>query len=254
MDLLDQISTGNHGEATRIHPTQSIEEQLSDFFQTIAIPLLKDISIDFGGRVKDIFPQEIPPLFNGSEIIVTGKYYGDNPMSITVITESVQGQEIFIGKFDITDLSLMHPFVLKLWAIQKINYLLDQILLEGETSALIEQIVQLSIEFGLVTPYTSILIDPEALQGEISQEEVLGEGSEAAKMVTTTAVTAITPYTPPPITTTPLPFVEEARAPGSDSLFLTSSTTAVIPEVIGIFLVLGLFSLIIIVWRRKRKK
>jgi len=246
MDLLNQISTGNHGEATRIHPTQNIEEQLSDFFQTIAIPLLKDISIDFGGPVKEFFPQEIPPLFNGSEIIVVGKYYGDNPMTITVTTTSVQGQQIFIGEFDITDLSLMHPFVPKLWAIQKINYLLDQILLEGEISALVEQIVQLSIEFDLVTPYTSILIDPEALQGEISQEEVLGEGPEGAKMVITmTATPTMTPYTPPPITTDTCPTCMRS-AP-------EETTTAAVPEVGGIILVLGLLSPLVFVWRRKRK-
>ncbi len=126
MDLLGQISTGNHGEATQIHPTQDIQEQLSYFFETIAIPLLKDIIIEFGGPAEEMFPQEIPTLFNGSEIIVVGKYHGENPMTITVTTQSAQGQQIFIDEFDISDLSLVHPFVPKLWAIQKINYLLDQ--------------------------------------------------------------------------------------------------------------------------------
>lgn len=256
MELLDQISTGNRGETTRIHPTQNIEEQLSDFFQTIAIPLLKDISIEFsGGPVKEIFPHEIPPLFNGSEIIVVGKYYGDNPMmTITVTTESAQGQETFRGQFNISDPSLVHPFVPKLWAIQKINYLLDQILLEGETPALVEQIIQLSIDFDLVTPYTSILIDPAALQGEISQEEVLGEGPEGAKMVITLTTTpTMAPYTPPPITTTDTDtHLEEAPTFGMRS-YSTESQTAIFSEVIGIFLVLVPIALITIAWRRKRR-
>ncbi|MFQ5820737.1 MAG: VIT domain-containing protein [Candidatus Heimdallarchaeota archaeon] len=179
MDLLGQISTGNHGEATQIHPTQDIQEQLSYFFETIAIPLLKDITIEFGGPIEEMFPQEIPTLFNGSEIIVVGKYHGENPMTITVTTQSAQGLQIFKDEFDISDSSRVHPFVPKLWAIQKINYLLDQILLEGETISIIEKIITLSIEFGLVTPYTSIIIDPEALQGEISQEDVLNNPDNA---------------------------------------------------------------------------
>ena len=243
MDLLDQISTGNHGEATRIHPTQNIEEQLSNFFQTIATPLLKNISIDYGGTVKDTFPKEIPTLFNGSEIIVVGQYYGENPMSITVITESEQGQKIFKCEFDISDPSRMHPFVPKLWATQKINYLLDQILLEGETTSLIEDIVQLSIEFGIVTPYTSILIDPESIQGEISQEEVLGEeASEAALM-------APSPSTTPPGTTPSLTTYADTN--------ITEETEKMsVSEVIGeeiFFLFLGLFSLLVFAWIRKRK-
>jgi len=188
MDLLDQISTGNNGEATRIHPTQNIEEQLSNFFQTISIPMLQDISIEFGGPVGDTFPQTIPTMFHGSEIILVGKYYGTNPMTIKITAQSVQGQKIFLGEFDFSDPKRIHSFVPKLWAIQQINYLLDQILLEGTKPSHIEEIVQLSVEFGLVTPYTSILIDPEALQGEISQEEVLEEGTS------TTPSTAIGPF------------------------------------------------------------
>ncbi|MFQ5819207.1 MAG: VIT domain-containing protein [Candidatus Heimdallarchaeota archaeon] len=242
MDLLDQISTGNHGEATRIHPTQNIKEQLSNFFQTIATPLLKDISIDYGGTVKDTFPKEIPTLFNGSEIIVVGQYYGENPMSITVRAESEQGQKIFIGEFDISDPSRMHPFAPKLWATQKINYLLDHILLEGETTPLIEEIVQLSIEYGIVTPYTSILIDPESIQGEISQEEVLGEeASEAALM-------APSPGTTPPGTTPSLTTY-------ADTNIAEETEKVSVSEVMGkeIFLFLGLLSLLVFAWRRKRK-
>ncbi|MBW2503350.1 MAG: hypothetical protein JRE16_02145, partial [Deltaproteobacteria bacterium] len=54
-----------------------------------------------------------------------------------------------------------HPFIPKLWATRKIGYLLDQIRLHGEDTELREAVVQLSTDFGIVTPYTSFLITDE---------------------------------------------------------------------------------------------
>ena len=107
-----------------------------------------------------------------------------SPLSqITITAESALGQEIFLGEFDITDPELRHPFVPKLWAIHRINYLLDQMLLEGEILRFVEEIVQLSTGFGLVTPYTSILIDPEEIQEEVSQEEMLETDTDSSMAV-----------------------------------------------------------------------
>ena len=49
-------------------------------------------------------------------------------------------------------------FLPRLWATRKIGYLLNQIRLHGENPELVDAIVDLSLEFGIVTPYTSYLI------------------------------------------------------------------------------------------------
>jgi Ca-activated chloride channel family protein len=46
----------------------------------------------------------------------------------------------------------------RLWATRKIGYLLNQVRLKGADQETIDQIVRLSIRYGIVTPYTSYLV------------------------------------------------------------------------------------------------
>jgi Ca-activated chloride channel family protein len=63
----------------------------------------------------------------------------------------------------------------RLWATRKIGYLLNRIRLEGPEQETIDQIVRLSIRYGIVTPYTSYLVtEPQAL-GEAEQQRIAEE-------------------------------------------------------------------------------
>jgi Ca-activated chloride channel family protein len=50
-------------------------------------------------------------------------------------------------------------FIARLWATRKIGYLLQQIRLHGEQGELVDEIVELSIRYGIITPYTSFLVE-----------------------------------------------------------------------------------------------
>jgi Ca-activated chloride channel family protein len=62
-----------------------------------------------------------------------------------------------------------------LWATRKIGYLLQQIRLHGPDNEIIEEIVQLSIRYGIVTPYTSYLVTEPSLLGAEEQERIISE-------------------------------------------------------------------------------
>jgi hypothetical protein len=51
-----------------------------------------------------------------------------------------------------------NAFVEPLWARRRIGYLLDEIRLNGEHKELVDEVVRLSRDFGIQTPYTSFLI------------------------------------------------------------------------------------------------
>jgi Ca-activated chloride channel family protein len=53
-------------------------------------------------------------------------------------------------------------FIAPLWATRKIGYLLAQIRLHGENKEAVDEIVSLAIRYGIVTPYTSFLIQENA--------------------------------------------------------------------------------------------
>ena len=60
----------------------------------------------------------------------------------------------------------------RLWATRKIGYLLNKIRLQGVDQETVDQIVKLSIRFGIVTPYTSYLVTEPMPLGAENQERV----------------------------------------------------------------------------------
>ncbi|MEA1943787.1 MAG: PGF-CTERM sorting domain-containing protein, partial [Euryarchaeota archaeon] len=56
-----------------------------------------------------------------------------------------------------------NSFIPKLWAYTKIRRLMDRMTIEGETDALVSEITALSLEFGFVTPYTSLFVEVPAI-------------------------------------------------------------------------------------------
>ena len=63
----------------------------------------------------------------------------------------------------------------RLWATRKIGYLLNKVRLEGADQETIDQIVRLSIRYGIVTPYTSYLVTEDMALGAAAQEEIAKE-------------------------------------------------------------------------------
>jgi Ca-activated chloride channel family protein len=54
--------------------------------------------------------------------------------------------------------ALKNDFIPRLWATRKIGHLMGEIRLNGERAELIDEIIRLSKEYGILTPYTSYLV------------------------------------------------------------------------------------------------
>src|SRR5205823_6278358 len=50
-----------------------------------------------------------------------------------------------------------------LWASRKIGFLLEEIRLHGETAEVKDEVVRLSKQYGIITPYTSFLVEEPGL-------------------------------------------------------------------------------------------
>ena len=69
----------------------------------------------------------------------------------------------------------------RLWATRKIGYLLNQIRLNGPNQETIDQIVRLSVRYGIITPYTSYLVTEDMPLGASEQEKIAQDAFESAK-------------------------------------------------------------------------
>lgn len=157
--LLDRLSGENHGFSIYVRPEENIEEAVSSLFTKISNPVLSDLQLDFGGiSVYDLFPQELPDLFEGSQLSVFGRHQNDGAATVTLTGTRKDTVLSFALETSFPTKEEEYSFVARLWAVRKIGYLLDQIRLHGETQELVDEIVALSKKYAIITPYTSFLI------------------------------------------------------------------------------------------------
>ncbi len=168
--LLDSLSIENHGRSAYILPGAPLDQTVSDFYATISAPVLTDVSIDFGAlEVYDVYPQPLPDLFAGAPVILVGRYRQAGAFTVTV-SGSLNGQpqqftypqQGFSG--DDTQSDAAASSLNRLWATRKIGVLLNQMRLSTPNEELIAEITRLSLLYGILTPYTSYLVEePYAL-------------------------------------------------------------------------------------------
>ncbi len=161
--LLDTLSEKHRGTSAYVRPGENIEETVSGFYAKISTPVLSDLKIDFGGiETYDLYPYPLPDLFAGTQLVMAGRYQRGGATTIT-LEGNVNNQA---EKYTFEDLSFRtsggDDTLAPLWATRKIGYLLAQIRLHGENKEAIDEIVELAIRYGIVTPYTSFLVQEDA--------------------------------------------------------------------------------------------
>lgn len=163
--LLDQLAAENGGSVTYVQPGENLELVLSDFYRRIARPVLTDVEIAFDGMtVTDLHPATMPDMFEGSSLLLSGRYDQTNTEGIVHVhvTGRSGGQSrTFTYRFDLTETG-DYAFVPQVWATRQIGKLLDTIRVEGETDALVASVRELGLAYGLVTPYTTFVIAAQA--------------------------------------------------------------------------------------------
>jgi Ca-activated chloride channel family protein len=170
--LLDTLSTDNRGQSVYVRPEESIEAKVSGLYNKITSPVLADLKLELGDFIADdVFPAApLPDLFAGTQLIITGRYRKEGTVTFTL--SGKQNDDLVVIKY--SDLKFPgnaggEAFVAKLWATRKIGVLLNTIRLKGETKELVDSIVALSRRYGIITPYTSFLIQEEDIHRQAGE-------------------------------------------------------------------------------------
>ncbi|MEE8390101.1 MAG: VIT domain-containing protein [Anaerolineae bacterium] len=171
--LLDTLAEQQRGVSGYVRPNERIDEEVSGFYAKISTPVLTDIELDLGDvLIEDTYPYPLPDLFAGTQLILTGRYRDSGATRIT-LTGQVNGERrefIYEGNFRASG---GDDFIPRLWATRKIGHLLTQIRLHGERREWVDAIVTLSVRYGIITLYTSFLIEEDDILTAGGQEEAV---------------------------------------------------------------------------------
>ncbi|MCC7352273.1 MAG: VWA domain-containing protein [Anaerolineae bacterium] len=185
--LLDTISQKHRGTSAYVRPNQPLDEIVSGFYAKVSTPVLADIRLDFGDVVvEDTYPYPLPDLFAGGQLVLAGRYRRGGTVDIRLTGEVNGKEQAFTYRDQRFATSGGEAFIARLWATRKIGHLLTQIRLKGSDRELVQEVVDLSVRYGIITPYTSYLAkEPDlALTGEgrndlVEREVHAATGQEA---------------------------------------------------------------------------
>ncbi len=164
-ELLDKLSSENRGTSVYVGENEDLEVAVSGFYEKISSPLLADLDLNFKGiETYQVYPQTLPDLFKGSQLVVIGKYRGQGPVSIQLKGKVGQVEKTFVLENQRPGGDEASSFLPRLWATRRIGYLLEAIRMNGEEKELVDEVRNLGLKYGIVTPYTSFLVTEKERQ------------------------------------------------------------------------------------------
>jgi Ca-activated chloride channel family protein len=167
--LLDKLAEQTRTFRTYVAGGENIESGIARFYDKIQSPVLSSVRLNFFGgvRLTQLYPRELPDLYQGSTLTVCGLYQGSGPAVIEILGQVNGRTQKFTFNADFPIQNLKNDFLPSLWAARRVGFLLDQIRLHGENKELVDEVTRLARLYGIVTPYTSYLI----LEDEKSRRE-----------------------------------------------------------------------------------
>ena len=163
--LLDRLAEDNRGARDYVGDSEDIEIKVSSFYRKVANPVLSGLRLAWGDlSTHDVFPQTLPDLFCGTDVVVVGRYSGIGHKALELIGSRYGREHRFVYEADFPSVATQHEFVPRMWAVRKIAFLQDQIRLHGENSELKDAIIKLAKEYGIITDYTAYLVLEEGEQ------------------------------------------------------------------------------------------
>lgn len=182
--LLEKLAYESRATATFILPREDVELKVAGVFQRLRGPLLADPVLSIGEeserrRVREVIPARLPDVFEGDQLVVLGQYVGEQPLEFRLKGNYRGARREFAFRLPLDRASTRNGFVPRLWAGRKIGLLVDAIREQGGSAnptgappttasrELVDEIVRLSTEFGILTEYTAFL----AKDGSVFKEQ-----------------------------------------------------------------------------------
>ena len=180
--LLDRLTERARGTTEYVRPGENIERAVGSLAAKVASPVLTDVSISGAGvELYDLQPGSLPDLFAGDEMVVFGRYRGasSGDQTVTVRGRRNGRQEEFRTTFADRDNDNAR-YIEQLWAARKAGALSREIRLRGQTRETLDALKQLALRYGILTEYTSYLVQEPTVALRQQNEDRLMRAPVAA--------------------------------------------------------------------------
>ncbi len=162
--LMERLARDTDGFAMNISDADDITGRLLQARAKILHQSMRDVKIRFKGeRVSDLTPSEIGSLYAGQQAVLFGRYQGEGPVTLTMTATIGGNEQTWDCQIDLPRVDTTNPELERLWALSRIQERMETIREDGETDALRKEVVNLGVDYSLVTDYTSMIVVEDAV-------------------------------------------------------------------------------------------
>ncbi len=156
--VLKGIASIGRGSTRAITDEQTPTMIALELLNELAQPGLKDVRVEFRGvRVAKVYPEQLPNIAAGTQQILVGRYLpeGQNQRGEVIVSGVLNGQPVkYVARIEFPEAEEGNSFIPRLWARSH----LESLLMQGSGPFIQDEIIALSEEFHIITPYTSLLV------------------------------------------------------------------------------------------------
>ncbi|MBL4655341.1 MAG: VWA domain-containing protein [Bacteroidia bacterium] len=159
-ELLTRLANNHNGKAQFL-AEQDFDLVLDEFYLSIQNPVLLNTSMSFSpGIAYETYPNPLPNLYKGQQLIVLGRYTFHDSVEVTFNGTAFGQNATYKYKFDLTkQFDNEKLFLPKIWAKNKMDYLVNQYYLKGsdsdEAEKIRDEVSDMSICYNVMSPFTS---------------------------------------------------------------------------------------------------
>ncbi len=182
--LLEGMAYTGRGVCMTIRQDGEAGKATREFYSLIDAPVLTDIQLKWNGvKVHETVPAQLPDLFHGQPLVLTGKYTEPGAGSVTIVGKLPGGRK-YIKKVNIRlpKKEKNNGVLATLWArgkIKETSLLGSQLFSDASYTPqeVKEQITKLGLEYRIMTQYTSFVAIDDAVRNKegkwVSVEQAL---------------------------------------------------------------------------------
>ncbi len=159
---LDMTASYNYGFATYFDEDDNLRDGIERVFDKINKPVVKNVDLNFNKPdLFNVMPGVYSAMYAGSYFLVTGRYQDAGATVLNLTGDSNFGPVQYDFPIEFTDSTNQNKFAEKLWAKEMIDAIEQQISIYGETIALKDSVISLSLRYEIRCLYTSYFADYE---------------------------------------------------------------------------------------------
>ena len=163
--LLSELARASRGYFDWTRETDDLSFKLKSFVSKVGRDPIDSLKLQNADAANfyQVYPDYEATAYDGARLSFVGRFKRPGGSSLT-LTGNEAGKPVRLTQqVELPERDDSHPHVPRMWARARVDALLRQIALNGETKEAIDEIIALSRKYKFVTPYTSFLAAPRSL-------------------------------------------------------------------------------------------